>query len=69
MPWPALGKKYHKRGRGTKKTPVVGIKERGSGRVHAQVMLANEESKKLTGKQLLAVLDKVCKKGTTLRNC
>jgi transposase-like protein len=59
-------KKLYKRGRGTKKTPVVGIKERGSGRVHARVMLPNEEGRKLTGKQLLAVLDEACKKGTTV---
>jgi len=56
-------KRFYKRGRGTRKTPVVGIKERGSGRVHARVMLPNEEGKKLTGKQLLAVLDDACKKG------
>jgi len=58
------GARFVKRGRGTKKTPVVGVKERGSGRVHAKVMLPDEEGKKLTGKQLLAVLDEACKKGT-----
>jgi transposase-like protein len=55
-----------KRGRGTNKTPVIGIKERNSKRVYAEVALPNAEGKKLTGKQLLAVLDKVCKDGTTV---
>jgi transposase-like protein len=48
------GRKSSKRGRGTKKIPVVGIKERSSGMVHAQVMLPSEEGKKLMGKQLLS---------------
>jgi transposase-like protein len=55
-----------KRGRGTKKTPVVGVKERKSKKVYAQVALPNEEGKKLSGKQLLAVLDKVCEDETTV---
>jgi len=55
-----------KRGRGTNKTPVVGVKERSSKRVYAKVMLANEEGKKLSGKQLLNVLDEVCKEKTTV---
>ena len=45
----------HKRGRGTKKIPVVGIKDRISGRIYARVMLLNEEGKKLTGKQLISL--------------
>ena len=55
-----------KRGRGTKKTPVVGVKERDTKQVYAQVMLPNSEGKNLTGKQLLAVIEKVCKDGTTI---
>jgi transposase-like protein len=55
-----------KRGRGTDKTPVVGVKERGTNKVYAQVALPNEKGQKLTGKQLLAILDKVCKDGTTV---
>jgi len=55
-----------KRGRGTDKTPVVGVKERGTNRVYAQVALPNEKGQKLSGKQLLAILDKVCKEGTTV---
>jgi transposase-like protein len=55
-----------KRGRGTDKTPVIGVKERGTSRVYAQVALPNEKGQKLTGRQLLAILDKVCKDGTTV---
>jgi hypothetical protein len=51
----------NKRGRGTKKTPVIGIKERNTKKVYAQVALPNKDGKKLTGKQLFEVLDKVCK--------
>lgn len=51
-----------KRGRGTRKTPVVGIIERESGEVYAQVALPNREGKKLTGKQLFSIIDKVVKK-------
>ena len=52
-------KKYQ--GRGTIKTPVVGIRERDSGNVYAQVMFRNEKGQKLSGPQLLVVLKKVCK--------
>ena len=55
-----------KRGRGTDKTPVVGIKERDSGRVYAQIMLPDELGNKLSGRQLLAVIEKVCIGGTTV---
>lgn len=48
-----------KRGRGTKKTPVVGIVDRKSKKVHARVALPNKEGKKLTGKQLLDILSEV----------
>ena len=54
----------NKRGRGTKKTPVVGIKERSSKRVYAQVAFPNKEGKVLSGKQLFKILDKVCKDDT-----
>ena len=38
-------KEKNKPGRGTKKTPVIGIKDRGTGRVYARVALPNEEGK------------------------
>ena len=56
----------NKRGRGTSKTPVVGVKERCSGKVHAVVSLPNNDGKQLSGKQLLAILNKVCKDNTTV---
>ena len=55
-----------KRGKGTKKTPVIGVKERSSNRVYAKVALPNEKGQKLTGKQLFNVLDSVCKDKTTV---
>lgn len=39
-----------KRGRGTSKTPVIGVKERNTGRVHAVVANRNKDGKQLTGK-------------------
>jgi transposase-like protein len=59
-------KKPSKRGRGTSKTPVVGVKERSSKKVYAKVALPNAAGQKLTGKQLLAILDAVCKDDTTV---
>ena len=59
-------KTSNKRGRGTRKTPVVGVKERNSNRVYAQVALPNKEGKCLSGKQLFKILDKVCKDSTTV---
>lgn len=53
-----------KRGRGTSKTPVIGVKERNTGKVHAVVANYNEEGKQLSGKQLFNVLKKVCKDNT-----
>ena len=53
-----------KRGRGTSKTPVIGVKERNTGKVHAVVANYNEEGKQLSGKQLFNILKKVCKKNT-----
>ena len=55
-----------KRGRGTDKTPVVGVRERSSGKVYAETALPNEKGQKLTGKQLLGVLEKVTADGTTV---
>lgn len=56
----------NKRGRGSKKTPVIGVLERNSKKVHAKVALPNSEGKKLTGKQLLSVLAEVCKGDATI---
>ena len=56
----------NKRGRGTKKTPVVGIIDRVNKKVHAKVALPNKEGKKLSGKQLLSILNEVAKAGTTV---
>jgi transposase-like protein len=53
-----------KRGRGTKKIPVVGVKERSTGKVYARVMLPNEEGQKLTGRQLVELIEKAVKDGT-----
>lgn len=53
-------------GRGTKKTPLIGVKERGTGRVYARVALPNEEGKKLTGIQLLKVISTVTKPNTVV---
>lgn len=53
-------------GRGTKKTPVIGVKERGTGRVYARVALPNENGQKLTGNQLLKVISSVTKPNTVV---
>lgn len=53
-----------KRGRGTSKTPIIGVKERNTGKVHAVVANLNDEGKKLSGKQLFSVLKKLCKDST-----
>ena len=55
-----------KRGRGTSKTPVIGVKERNSGKIHAVVALPNDKGQQLSGKQLLKVLNDVCKENTTV---
>lgn len=54
----------HKRGRGCAKTPIVGIKERNTGRVYARVMFPNENGKCLSGKQLFRILAESCKNDT-----
>ena len=58
--------KHNKRGHGTAKTPVVGIKERNTGRVCAVVANRNEDGKQISGKQLFNILKKVCKDNTTV---
>lgn len=49
------------RGRGTNKTPVVGIIDRINKKAFAKVALPNKEGKKLTGKQLLEILREAVK--------
>jgi len=56
----------NKRGRGTKKTPVVAVIERNSKKVVARVMRPNKEGKKLTGRQLLNILEEACTPGITV---
>lgn len=55
------------RGRGTKKTPVVGIVSRENKRLYAQVALPNKDGQKLSGKQLLKIImDNVTEKSTII---
>jgi len=50
-----------KRGRGTSKTPIVAVVDREEKRVFAKVALANKKGQKLTGRQLIDILNQVCK--------
>ena len=56
--WNAQTSNESKRGRGSRKTPVVGIFERATGEVYARVAVPDREGKKLTGKQLFSIVDK-----------
>jgi transposase-like protein len=56
----------NKRGRGTKKNVVVGCVDRTNKSVFAKVMIKNKEGKKLTGKQLLDVLNQVVVQDSTI---
>jgi len=56
----------NKRGRGTRKTPVVGIIDRDKKKVFAKVAVPNAMGKKLTGMQLLSILNEVCKQDSTI---
>lgn len=56
----------NKKGRGTKKMPVVGVLERNKNRVHARVALPDNQGVKLSGKQLLAILNQVCREDVTV---
>lgn len=48
-----------KRGRGTNKTPIVGIVSRKGNKVYAKVALTNKKGQKLTGQQLIKILTEV----------
>ncbi len=58
--------KHNKRGRGTKKNPVIGIVDREKKKVYAKVSLPNKEGKKVSGNQILGILNQVCKKKSTV---
>jgi hypothetical protein len=51
----------NKRGRGTSKTPVVGVIDRTNKKVYAKIALPNKEGKCLTAKQLINILNVVSK--------
>jgi transposase-like protein len=51
----------NKRGRGTKKVPVVGVIDRINKKVYARIALQNAYGKKLTSKQLIDILRAVSK--------
>ena len=51
----------NKRGRGTKKTPVVGVVDRKNKQVYARVAMPNKKGQKLTAKQLIEILKTVSK--------
>ena len=57
---------HHKRGRGTKKKPVIGIVDREKKKVYAKVLLPNKKGKKLSGNQILGILNEVCKEKTAV---
>lgn len=52
----------NKRGRGTSKIPVIGVVCRKTKKVYAKIAQPNQEGKKLTGKQLLEVVNEVVTK-------
>jgi len=51
----------NKRGRGTKKTPIVGVVDRINKKVFAKVAMPNNKGQKLTAKQLIGILKQVSK--------
>jgi hypothetical protein len=51
----------NKRGRGTKKTAVVGVIDRENKKIHVEIATPNHKGQQLTGKQLLNILRKVSK--------
>jgi hypothetical protein len=54
------------RGRGSKKVPVVGVVERQSKQVQAQVMPYNSIGQRLTGQQLLTLVEATTAAGATV---
>jgi len=58
--------KRNKRGRGTSKHTIVGIKERGTGRYIAFHAEADENGNKITSRQILDLIDKARAKGVII---
>ncbi|MHB1313945.1 MAG: IS1595 family transposase [Christensenellales bacterium] len=54
-------KPVNPKGRGTKKTPVVGVIDRLNKIIYARVAMPNKQGKRLTAKQLMDVLNAVSK--------
>ncbi len=59
-------RRYYKKGRGTRKTPVIGVRERQTGRVYAKVAFPDYNSRRLTGRQLLSVIENVTTENSTV---
>ena len=59
-------RRYYKKGRGTSKTPVIGIRERETGKVYAKVAAADYNGRRLSGKQLLDVIETVTKENSVV---
>ncbi|MCP4481280.1 MAG: IS1595 family transposase [bacterium] len=57
---------HNKRGRGTKKKAVVGVVDRDNKRVYAKVATTNKQGQKLSGNQLLSILNEICKQDNTI---
>jgi transposase-like protein len=56
----------NKRGRGTDKTPVIGIVNRALNKVVAKVAELNEQGQKLSGKQLIAFIKETVEADSTI---
>ena len=56
----------NKRGRGTDKTPVIGIVNRALNKVVAKVAELNEQGQKLSGKQLIAFIKENVEEGSII---
>ena len=56
----------NKRGRGTDKTPVIGIVNRALNKVVAKVAELNEQGQKLSGKQLIAFIKETVESDSTI---
>jgi transposase-like protein len=50
-----------KRARGINKTPIVAVIDREERKVFAKVALTNKKGQKLTGRQLIYILNQICK--------